>query len=52
MIKTEGSRFPIEGTYILSEDRARLTVITELDGDKDDKTFTRVFEKSTAKAVR
>ncbi|MFT6432334.1 MAG: hypothetical protein ACJAVI_000369 [Candidatus Azotimanducaceae bacterium] len=51
VIKTEGGPLPIEETYILSEDGSRLTVIIELEGGKDDKTFTRVFDKVTAKAV-
>jgi hypothetical protein len=50
IIKTEGSRLPIEETYILSEDSSRLTVIIELDGGKDGMTFTRVFENVSAKA--
>jgi hypothetical protein len=49
VIKTEGSRLPIEETYILSEDGSRLTVVIELDGGKKGMTFTRVFEKTTAK---
>lgn len=51
VIKTEGSRLPIEETYILSEDGSRLTVVIELDGGKDGKTFTRVFEKVIAKVA-
>ena len=46
MIRTEGSRFPVEETYILSDGGSRLTVFVELDGGSNDMVFKRVFKRA------
>ena len=48
MVKTTGGRKPIKETYSLSEDGSRLRVILEIDGGKDNNTYTRVYDKQTA----
>jgi len=48
VIETKGGRSPIEEIYVLSDDGARLTVLVELDGGKNDMVFTRVFDKQEA----
>ena len=48
VVKTEGGRWPIEETYTLSEDGNRLRIVVELDGGKNNRTFTRVYDKQPA----
>ena len=48
VVKTTGGRKPIKETYSLSEDGSRLRVILEIDGGKDNNTYTRVYDKQPA----